>query len=104
MEYQACAALRESRLPQLPAIVSYINKKSVILRPAQEIHRPWWQQEYLSLGVSMERADIRSNEYMGVIGENQTPLQQGRNPPQAYLGTGLVTCLPAGSVAHSGLR
>ena len=41
---------------------------------------------------------------MGVSGESQTPLQQGRNPPQAYLGTGLVTCLPAGSVAHSGLQ
>ena len=41
---------------------------------------------------------------MGVSGESQTPLQQGRNPPQAYLGTGLVTCLPAGSVAHSGLK
>lgn len=85
MEYQACAALGESRLPQLPAIVSYINKKSVILRPAQKIHRPWWQQEHLSLGVSMEGADIRRNEYMGVSGENQTP-PAGQKPTSGLPG------------------
>lgn len=31
---------------------------------------------------------------MGVSVRVSFSLQQGRNPPQAYLGTGLVTCLP----------
>lgn len=47
--YQACPALRESRLPQLPATVSYLNNESMILSLAQKIHRPRWQQGHLPL-------------------------------------------------------